>query len=95
MTELEREISERLRAKGISPHRSGFDYLLTAINLVYGDRSYLRGITKCLYPEVAVAHDTTNARVERSMRSAIEASGSKDMNAVFIANIVEDMRCEE
>lgn len=74
---MEKKIAQVLKSLHIAPHLVGYEYLKAAIALVLTDGSYLRGITKELYPAVARAFDATPARVERAIRHAI-ASGLAD-----------------
>lgn len=74
---MEKKIAQVLKSLHIAPHLVGYEYLKAAIALVMTDGSYLRGITKELYPAVARAFDATPARVERAIRHAI-ASGLAD-----------------
>ena len=71
---LECRIAYILRKLHISVDLKGYNYLKYAIQLVYEDRSYADGITKKLYPDVAKYFGTSAARVERSIRHAIEES---------------------
>lgn len=58
---------------GITPALSGFDFLATAIDICYENKSILQnGVCKVLYPSVAALHITTTSRVERAMRHAVE-----------------------
>lgn len=60
---------------GIMPNRKGFDMIIEAIELVRNDRNrYMGSITKQLYPTLAKKFNTTPHRVERNIRSAIEAA---------------------
>lgn len=66
--------SEVLRKIGISSHLNGYIYLKKAAVIAAEDPTMLNGITKVLYPEIAKECETTPARVERSIRHAIESS---------------------
>lgn len=67
-------ILDVLRDIGIQNHLLGYNYLVTAIEFVHGDRTLLRAFTKELYPAIAKMHATTASRVERAMRHAIEVA---------------------
>ena len=71
---LSREIYVTLTDLAIPQHMNGFAYLTSALKLAVNDASYLQKVTKRLYPEVAELNTSTSQRVERSMRSAIEAA---------------------
>lgn len=70
---MEEMISQLLHKIGLRGTLRGFHYLSKAILLVLEDASYLLHLTKRLYPDVALACNATAMRVERSMRTAIEA----------------------
>ena len=69
-------ISELLKEIGMKPRLSGFEYIKEAITMCYADASYMRSITKQMYPEIAKTFNTTPSRVERAMRHAIESAWS-------------------
>ena len=70
------KIKYALRTLGVPQHLLGYEYLTTAIDLVIDDKSYAHEITRRLYPQIAELHNTTNSRVERTIRHAIEKSFS-------------------
>lgn len=49
----------------------GYQYLLTAVELVYKDYRIGQAATKWLYPEIATIHQTSYIRVERAIRNCI------------------------
>lgn len=71
---LERAIADLLRKSGIPAHLRGYDFLVQAIKLAYGNKEYIYNITKRLYPKLAKDNETTASRVERTMRHAIEVA---------------------
>jgi len=86
-------ISSYMNSIHILPNVSGYYYLLTAIKLAVKDLLILDSITKKLYPMVANEYNTTPARVERSMRHAIESSfrrGSLQMLEEMFGNSVNE-----
>lgn len=74
---IEGEIAGILHEMGIPPHIKGYLYLSEAIRLVVYKVGLLGGITKELYPKVAITYSTTPSRVERAIRHAIEVSWNK------------------
>lgn len=68
------EIVELLRRAGVPANIRGYDYLKDALDICYNDKSYLKAVTKRLYPAIAKREDTTSSRVERAIRHAIEVS---------------------
>ena len=68
------DIEETLIELGVPPHYRGYQFLLDALSLAFEDEDYLFGVTKNLYPTIAKRHCSTAARVERSIRHAIETA---------------------
>lgn len=71
------EISKLLHDLGMPSHIKGYQYIREAIELIYNNPDYLRGITKNLYPFIANKYGTTSSRVERAIRHAIEISWNR------------------
>ncbi len=61
----------------VPPHIRGYGYLINGIAKVSSDHTYLRAITKRLYPDIAADFGTTPQRVERSIRTAVEIAFSR------------------
>lgn len=74
----ENKIAALLYGIGVPVHLKGFLYLRTAILMVSEDRSLLSAVTKRLYPEIARCYETTEQRVERAMRHAIEIAWDRE-----------------
>ena len=70
--DVEVEVTNLMHKVGIPANISGHQYLRDAILMVVEDRGLITGITKELYPNVAKKYKTTGAKVERSIRHAIE-----------------------
>ena len=70
--DVEVEVTNLMHKVGIPANISGHQYLRDAILMVVDDRGLITGITKELYPNVAKKYKTTGAKVERSIRHAIE-----------------------
>ena len=71
------QITQALISFGILPHLQGYRYLREGIRRSIGDRGVLSGVTKTLYPELAMHFGTTPTCIERSMRSAIKNAWEK------------------
>ena len=69
---LKNRIRKLLLQGGVDPSLSGYEYLLTCIELCYKDNALIQNITKELYYIVGREHDTKHTNVERCMRHAIE-----------------------
>lgn len=94
MNTIEMMTAKTLIDIGVNPGLSGYDYLYTAIPIVYEDRSYLRAITKKLYPMIAAIYDSNVSRVERSIRHAIETTFLNtdiDVLKKYFGNVVNSM----
>lgn len=71
---VEDVIRDILKEIGTPPHILGHDYVITSAKLVYEDRTYLRDITKRLYPDASKKHKTVSSRFERAVRHAVECT---------------------
>lgn len=70
-------ISKLLHQLGIPSHIKGYTYIRESVFLFYKNSDSYGGITKEIYPEVAIRYSTTASRVERAIRHAIEVSWSR------------------
>lgn len=74
---LQMSITKLLHELGVPSHIKGYLYIKEGINLIFNDPSLSSAITKELYPSIAKKYDTTNSRVERAIRHAIEVSWNR------------------
>lgn len=74
---VEIEISKLLHSLGIPSHIRGYQYIRESVYMMYENPDMIGGITKSIYPEIAVRFDTTASRVERAIRHAIEVSWAR------------------
>lgn len=72
--ELECRITELMLDLGIPAHLKGYRYLREAVLITQQDMEAVTGVTKLLYPSVARRYHTTESKVERAIRNAIEIS---------------------
>ena len=81
LSENEREvhiaISKLLHQLGIPSHIKGYTYIRDSVFIFYQHNDIYGGITKEIYPEIAIRYSTTASRVERAIRHAIEVSWSR------------------
>ena len=70
--DVEVEVTNLIHKVGIPANINGHQYLREAILRVIEDRGLITGVTKELYPDIAKKYKTTGAKVERSIRHAIE-----------------------
>ncbi|HAH96996.1 MAG TPA: sporulation transcription factor Spo0A [Firmicutes bacterium] len=76
VTEKEKQISRIFVELGIPVHFRGYLYLREAVMMAVENPEAVNGITKKMYPDIALRYNTTTHRVERSMRFAIEKAWS-------------------
>ena len=67
-------ITNLLHNLGIPSHIKGYQFIRTAIIMVYENPNFIGGITKELYPDISLKFNTSITRVERAIRHAIEVS---------------------
>ena len=75
--DLRIKISDMLHTLGVPSHIRGYKYIRDGIVMMYEEPDMLKGITKEVYPELALKYNTTTSRVERAIRHAIEVSWSR------------------
>lgn len=61
----------------VPAHLKGYHYLRDAIILSGKDMEVVSSVTKLLYPTIAKHFKTTDQKVERAIRNAIEVSWSR------------------
>ena len=71
---LQIEVTNLLHSLGIPSHIKGYQYIRTAILMVYDNPGFIGGITKQLYPDISIRFNTSIQRVERAIRHAIEVA---------------------
>lgn len=74
---LERYVTMLMLEMGVPAHLKGYHYLREAIMVSGKDMEIVSSVTKLLYPEVAKKYHTTDQKVERAIRNAIEISWSR------------------
>lgn len=75
--ELEKYITEIMLDVGVPAHLKGYHYLRDAILLSGRDMEVVTSVTKLLYPTIARRFRTTDQKVERAIRNAIEVSWNR------------------
>ncbi len=84
--EIAAETANLIHQVGVPQHLIGYQYLKEAICMGFNDDNTIKQITKFTYPSIAKRHLTSAEKVERSIRSAIEATWAKDsenLNLLF------------
>ena len=74
---LQIAVTKVLHELGVPSHIKGYSYIREGIIEVFLNPSMIGGITKELYPKIAVLYNTTVSRVERAIRHAIEVSWNR------------------
>ena len=72
--EIEQFVSQMMIDMGIPVHLKGYHYMRSAVVMAVQDMKVVGSVTKLLYPEIARQYGTTNGKVERAIRNAIEIS---------------------
>ncbi|MDD3205810.1 MAG: sporulation initiation factor Spo0A C-terminal domain-containing protein [Lachnospiraceae bacterium] len=72
--DLEKYITRIMLDMGVPAHLRGYHYLREAIIISQDDMEAVSSVTKLLYPAVAKRFHTTDQKVERAIRNAIEVS---------------------
>ena len=80
---LEQYITRIMLDIGVPAHLKGYHYLRDAIMLSGKDMEAVSSVTKLLYPAVAKRFKTTDQKVERAIRNAIEVSWERGDEDTF------------
>lgn len=75
--EMEKYVTRIMLDMGVPAHLKGYHYLREAILLSEQDMEIVCSVTKLLYPAIAKRFHTTDQKVERAIRNAIEVSWSR------------------
>lgn len=80
---VEQIISGLMLELGIPAHLKGYQYLRTAIIMCVEDMELIGSVTKLLYPDLAKRYMTTDQKIERAIRNAIEVSWERGNSELF------------
>ncbi|MDE6687073.1 MAG: sporulation initiation factor Spo0A C-terminal domain-containing protein [Lachnospiraceae bacterium] len=75
------KVTGLLHRMGVPAHLKGYYYLRSAIMISLQENNMVCSVTKLLYPKIAKEYFTTEQKVERGIRNAIEVAwkhGSPD-----------------
>ena len=81
--DLERYVTQIMLDMGIPAHLKGYHYLREAILISERDMDTVTSVTKLLYPSIAKRYHTTDQKVERAIRNAIEVSWKRGNTRTF------------
>ena len=76
-------ISALMLELGIPAHLKGYQYLRTAVSRCVEDMELIGSVTKLLYPDLAKKYSTTDQKIERAIRNAIEVSWERGNTELF------------
>ncbi|MFI3214430.1 MAG: sporulation initiation factor Spo0A C-terminal domain-containing protein [Eubacteriales bacterium] len=72
--QLERFVTRIMIELGVPAHLRGYHYLRDAIVRAIENMELVGSVTKLLYPETAKRYHTSEQKVERAIRNAVEVS---------------------
>ena len=81
--ELEKTISDLMLELGIPAHLRGYQFLRSAVGMCVEDMELVCSVTKLLYPDLAKMYQTTDTKIERAIRNAIEVSWDRGNSDLF------------
>lgn len=81
--DLEKTISEFMLELGIPVHLRGYQFLRSAVEMCVEDMELVGSVTKLLYPDLARLYQTTDTKIERAIRNAIEVSWDRGNCELF------------
>lgn len=81
--DLEIYTTEVMLDIGVPAHLKGYYYLRDAIMMAEKDAEVVTSVTKLMYPAIAKRYKTTDQKVERAIRNAIEISWNRGNAQTF------------
>ena len=80
---LEQYVTRLILQLGVPAHLRGCQYLREAIMQSVKDMELVGSVTKLLYPEISKKFHSTDQKVERAIRNAIEVSWTRGNTDIF------------
>lgn len=80
---VEQMVSQMMLDMGVPAHLKGYRYVRAAVLMAEEDMKVVGSVTKLLYPEIAKLYNTTDGKVERAIRNAIEISWVRGNKQTF------------
>ncbi len=80
---VEQMVSHMMLDMGVPAHLKGYRYVRSAVLIAEEDMKVVGSVTKLLYPEIAKQYNTTDCKVERAIRNAIEISWERGNKETF------------
>lgn len=81
--ELEQIVSDFMLELGIPAHLRGYQFLRSAVEMCVENMELVGSVTKLLYPDLAKLYQTTDQKIERAIRNAIEVSWERGNSELF------------
>ncbi|MBQ2957678.1 MAG: response regulator [Clostridia bacterium] len=88
----EQVIRDILDRMSIDRRLKGYEYFVTAIGIACRSHTFFRAMTTVVYPETAKLHGTTQSRLERCMRTAIDSAwtrGDLERQYAYFGNTID------
>ena len=74
---FEGRIRKTLDIIGVPGHLKGYDYIVSAVQIILEDLSAINAMKKQIYARISRQYSTTPARVERVIRNAVELTWNR------------------
>jgi two-component system response regulator (stage 0 sporulation protein A) len=74
---IEHQITGILDDIGVPAHLKGYQYIRYAVSMVVQDLTAINAVTKSIYTKIAHEYGSTQSRVERAIRNAIELTWTR------------------
>ena len=68
---------------GVPAHLKGYHFIRYSVVMTINDMKVVGSVTKLLYPEIAKRYNTTDGKVERAIRNAIEIAWERGNKRTF------------
>ncbi len=78
--DLEEIITNLIRAMGVTPNLAGYSYLREAVMMAAEKPERLKSISRSIYCELALNHNTNARNIDRAIRCAIDSAHKKTKN---------------
>ena len=83
LAQIEEAVTMIMLELGVPVHLKGYQYVRTGIVWCVLDMERISSVTKLLYPTIAKHFKTTDQKVERAIRNAIEVSWTRGNTETF------------
>lgn len=80
---LEKDVFQMMLDMGVPAHLKGYRYMKVAVYMTIKDLKVVGSVTKLLYPVIAKRYNTTDGKVERAIRNAVEIAWMRGNRQTF------------